>query len=248
MTTQPKNQILIFNGLYAKYYPLFAWRCERSVKDDVAASGMVQDAFLRVWLLRDQLSVNEVYDFLKVQLKKSIYAYYDTAKNRFHANLFRLDELENPNFLLVDGNLEEEALEEPNLADQLEKQKQWEQLNQLVANLTDTQQQLIKLCLKYNFSYDHIASYLGGISDYAVKKKVEVLLESLKRMLSGNQKLQQVSSKRPLVFNGSLDELQESIMQMRYELQYSFEEIAKALNLEQGYIQQAFVKAMTMKG
>lgn len=248
MTTQPNNQILIFNGLYAKYYPLFAWRCERSVKDDVAASGMVQDAFLRVWLLRDQLSVNEVYDFLKVQLKKSIYAYYDTAKNRFHANLFRLDELENPDFLLVDGNLEEEALEEPGLADQLEKQKQWEQLEQLMANLTDTQQQLIKLCLKYNFSYDHIASYLGGITDYAVKKKVEVLLESLKRMLGGNQKLQQASSKRPLVFNGSLDELQESIMKMRYELQYSFEEIAKALNLDQGDIQQAFVKAMTMKG
>ena len=83
MTTQSNDQLLIFNGLYAKYYNLFAWRCERSVKDEVAASGIVQDAFLRVWLLRDQLSVSDVYDFLKVQLKKSIYAYYDTQSFPF---------------------------------------------------------------------------------------------------------------------------------------------------------------------
>ena len=248
MTTQSNDQLLIFNGLYAKYYNLFAWRCERSVKDEVAASGMVQDAFLRVWLLRDQLSVSDVYDFLKVQLKKCIYAYYDTAKNKSHANLFRLDELENYDFLVVDGNLEDEALAEPDIAAQLLRQKQWEQLAQLMPNLSDTQQQLIKLCLKYDFSYEHIAYYLGGISNYAVKKKVEMLLKSLKCMLTANQKLQQASSRRPLVFSGSLDELQAQIMKMRYELHYSFEEIAKALNMNQGYIQQAFVKAMTNKG
>ena len=247
MKTQSTHQIRIFNELYEKYYGLFAWRCERSVKDEVVASGMVHDAFLRVWLLRDELSVEDVYGFLKAQLKKSIFAYYDMAKNKFHTNLFSLDELENRDFLLVDHRIGEEEIEEPDLEDDTERKTQWQQLTQLMDSLPDTQQQLIKLCLKYNFSYEHIAFYLGGISDYAVGKKVEALLESLKRMLTDGQKLELVAYKSSLTFRGSLDELQESILKMRNELAYSFEEVAKALGLSEVDVKVAYARACRAK-
>ncbi|RDC55641.1 hypothetical protein DU508_15295 [Pedobacter chinensis] len=246
-TTHSNAQLCIFNKYYKRYYNLFAWRCQRAVKDDVVGSGMVQDAFLRVWLLRDQLMEDDIYIFLKRQLKQAIFAYYDTAKNRFNANLFRFDELENPDFLLqVNPDEEMDDPLGPIWQEDIEYQNQWAQLQQLIPNLSETQQQLIQLCIRYNFSYDRMAYYLGGISDYVVAKQVEVLLKKLKSILTEDYKLQEAGRKNSFTFDGSLDELQKNVMQMRYELQYSFEEIAKKLDIAEPQVKLAYARACRM--
>ena len=246
MKKTPSNQqMYVFNQFYSRYYAMFAWRCTKAVKDDVVASGMVHDAFLNVWHLRDQLPADDIYAFLKQQLKKAIYNYYSVAKNRFHVNLFRLDDLENPDFLLIavpEIGEEDKPIE---MYDHLlvKYQEQLLQVKQLIPNLSETQQQLISLCLKYDFNYDRIAYYLGGISDYVVAKQVEDLLKKLKQILTNEQKLQQATQKSGLTFTGALDDLQKNVMRMRYELQYSFEEIARELNMAEAQVKLAYVKA-----
>lgn len=126
-----------------------------------------------------------------------------------------------------------------------ELKKQWIQVDALIPNLTQEQQLFIKLCLKYSFNYERIAWHIGGISDYQVARKVENTLESLKAVLANSQKLNAIGKTNKFSFEGDLCEEQAAILHMRYELQYSFEEIATALNLNQGHIQRAFAQACT---
>ncbi|RZK37156.1 MAG: sigma-70 family RNA polymerase sigma factor [Pedobacter sp.] len=241
--TNSNQQIFLFNEYYRKYYPIFTWRCTKALKDEVIASGIVQDAFLKIWVLWDRIQVDEIYGLLKSHSRKAIFDYYDTAKNRFHSDLFRLDELENSEFLLGFGEVEIDELSDSNNDQQEEYQEQWQQLQQLIPSLSISQQQLIQLCLKYNFSYDRMSYYMGGISDYVVAKQVEVLLQNLRKILKDGERLERAVSKSNVSFKGSLDELQTNVMRMRYELQYSFADIASKLNFSEVEIKQAYANA-----
>jgi len=240
------KQVVNFNKCYQRYYVLFFWRCTKAVKDETVASGMVQDAFLKLWMLRDHLVAEENYDFLKGLLKKAVRDYYNSTKNRFNANLFRLDDLENPDSVLkppieeqeLDGLLGESLHQE----DEIDRQR-WEEVQQIIPSLTLSQQRLIKLCMKYNFSYDRMSYYLGGISDYVVARQVEEMLKNLRQILTTNERLEEVTPKSSLVFSGSLDELQQTVMNMRYDLQYSFQQIASELSIAESEVKKAYARA-----
>ncbi|RYZ35354.1 MAG: hypothetical protein EOP49_33585 [Sphingobacteriales bacterium] len=236
------RQLQVFNNAYRQYYQTFAWRCRRSVKNEVTASGMVHDAFLRLWLLRDQLSVDDIYSFLKRQLKKAVLDYYGSDRYRFDSRLFSLDDFDNPDLLMPSMETPEDA-EVTATVGLDEKDDRWLRLQEVLASLNDGQQQMVKLCLKHNFDYGRIAFYLGGISDYAVGKKVEDLVASLKQILTDGQKLDRAVGKNKIIANGSLDELQEQVLRMRYELAYSFEEVANALGLSETQVNVAYAKA-----
>lgn len=68
----------------------------------------------------------------------------------------------------------------------------------------------------------------------------------LKAIITDTQKFEAVGQANKFRFEGDLSEEHSAIMHMRYQLQYSFSEIAAALKLDQGYIQQAFVTASLM--
>ncbi|RZK37993.1 MAG: hypothetical protein EOO90_23700 [Pedobacter sp.] len=242
--TNSNQQIFLFNEYYRKYYPIFTWRCTKAIKDEVLASGIVQDAFLKIWVLRDRIQVDEIYGLLKSHSRKAIFDYYDTAKNRFHSNLFRLDELENPDFILGFEDVEIDDLTDSDNDPQKKHQTQWQKLQQLIPSLSTSQQQLIQLCLKYNFSYDRMSYYMGGISDYVVAKQVEVLLKNLRKILKDGERLERAVSKNNVPFKGSLNELQTNVMRMRYELQYSFADIASKLSFSEVEIKQAYANAL----
>lgn len=238
------QQLCVFNQYYKRYYSLFALRCTRAVKDDVVASGMVQDAFLRVWMLRNQLPEDGIYGFLKLQLKKAVSRYYGNGKARFQASLFRLDELENPDFLLSEGIfLESDEMGTENGSPDAAYREQWMQVERVMPSLTEAQKHLVKLCLKHNFSYDRMAYYLGGISDYAVAKQVEAMLKNLKTILTEGHRLEQAGRKRSFATEGSLDEVQQQVMRLRYELAYSFGEIASALGMGERQVRLAYASA-----
>jgi len=116
-------------------------------------------------------------------------------------------------------------------------------VKEVIPKLSLDQQLFIRLCIKYSFDYGQMAWHIGGISDYQVARKVERTLECLKAVINNTQKLSKIEKTNRFSFEGDVSEEQSQILQMRYELQYSFTEIAEALGLDQGYIQQAFAAA-----
>lgn len=231
---------------YKLLYPSTYYYGYRYIKDDVNADCIVNEAFLRLWLSRKVITCpKHIEIFVKKLTSEGCKAYYKTSSSRFHRNMLRLDEIENYQDFIAgyDPSMEDEAdvlyYHEP----EEEVKKQWEKVSAVIPNLTSDQQLFIRLCIKYSFDYGRIAWHMGGISDYQVARKVERTLECLKAVITDTQKLNNIEKTSRFKFEGDISEEQSMILQMRYELQYSFSEIATALNLDQGYIQQVFATA-----
>lgn len=229
---------------YDLLYPSIYYYGYRYIKDDVNADCIVNEAFLRLWLTRKNITeASQIATFVKKLTADACKLYFKTSKNRFYRNMLRLDGLENYQEFIggYDPEDDEEAIYDPKPEQAIT--AQWEKIEAVLPNLTSDQQLFVRLCIKYSFDYGRIAWHIGGISDYEVARKVEKTLECLRAILTNTQKLEVVAHPHKFKFEGEVCEEQSAILHMRYQLQYSFEEIARALNLEQGYIQQAFVKA-----
>ncbi|WP_139378759.1 sigma factor-like helix-turn-helix DNA-binding protein [Parapedobacter luteus] len=234
------------NYFYRAYYNYYAWRAERFVKDDVIAHVIAQEAFLRLWLMRDIIrDVPHLHEFLGSQLREAGMAYYRKTANRFHRSMLRLDGIEDFQEFMLGYEIEGEEEADVVYLEQLEaeKQRQLEQINGLLPNLTAQQQLFIRLCLRYGFNNERIAYHLGGISDYEVAQRVEQCIANLKAALSDTTKLDSAARTKPLVAEGMLSDEQAQVLAMRYDLQYSFEEIAEALQLDDAKVKSLFVQA-----
>lgn len=233
---------------YKHLYPFLYFSGVRYIKDDLNADCIVNEAFLRLWVLRKTITdPAHIETFLKKITQQACKAYFKTSNSRFQRNMLRLDEIEDYQELMhgYDPQLEEDTdilYREEMDKDQKEK---WVKLDALIPSLKQDQQLFIRLCLKYSFNYDRIAWHIGGISDYQVAIKVEKTLASLKAIFSNAKRLDCFERTAKFRFEGDLSDEQISILNMRYELQYSFKEISTALNLDQGYIQKAFASACT---
>lgn len=233
---------------YNQYYRQTYHYGFRYIKDDVNAGCIVNEAFLRLWLSRKVIKCPEhIETFVKKLTSDGCRAYYKTSSSRFHRNMLRLDEIENYQEFIggYDPTIEEETdifhYHEP----EEEEKKQWERVEAVIPNLSHDQQLFIRLCIKYSFDYGQMAWHIGGISDYQVARKVEKTLECLKAVISDTEKLNKIEKTSRFRFEGDVSEEQSMILKMRYELQYSFTEIAEALSLDQGHIQKAFAAAST---
>ena len=229
------------------YHRYYYWGL-KYIKDDVNAGCIVNEAFLRLWLARSSMkTVEQLELFVKKLITDGCRAFYNTANHKFQRSMLRLDEIDDYQDWMAgfDPRLEseEQALYEQEPDEQL--QEKWAQVERVIPNLNPDQQLFVRLCIKYGFDYSRIAWHVGGISDYQVARKVEKTLESLKAIITDTKKLETVAASGAFKFEGDVCEEQSAILRMRYELQYSFEEIARELNLNQGYIQKAFVNAMT---
>ena len=233
---------------YKRLYPSLYHKGLRYIKDDINADCIVNEAFLRLWLVRKSISDSDQIEvFLKKLTSNACKAYYKTSTNRFQRNMLRLDEIEDYQEFMCRYDPENEDDSDILYKEELDKdlKEKWIKLETLIPNLTQDQQLFIKLCLKYSFNYERIAWHVGGIYEYQVARKVEKTLEYLKTILTDTQKLEIVGKTSRFKFEGDLCKEQSSILRMRYELQYSFEEISSALNLDQCYIQKVFVGACT---
>ena len=235
-----------FEFFYKLLYPSIYYSCFRYIKDDVNADCIVNEAFLRLWLCRENITRPEhIETFVRKLTTDGCRAYFKTSSSRFHRNMLRLDEIENYQDFIAgyDPTLEEETviLDQHETGD--EEKKQWERVKAVIPNLNQDQQLFIRLCIKYAFDYGRMAWHIGGISDYQVAKKMEQTLKCLKALINDTEKLNRIKKTSRFSFEGDISSEQASILQMRYELQYSFSEIAAALNLNQGYIQQVFATA-----
>ncbi|GHE29098.1 sigma factor-like helix-turn-helix DNA-binding protein [Sphingobacterium griseoflavum] len=229
---------------YTNYYGYLFHRSLKATKDFCHSESIVQEAML--WLFRENLSCSDdVTSFLKTQVSGSLHTYFVSAKYRFHRRFLQMDGIEDyQDFLLPD----ETADEEPDYLleiDTLEKEQQ-DQLSRIYAllpNMAPRQQLFIQLCLKHNFDYSRIASYLGGISDYEVAMQVERTLDTIRTVFMGHSKIELLTTSSRIVSEGALDSDQTEILRMRYELQLSFEQIADSLGLDSSTVRKIFVQA-----
>ncbi|TCD11490.1 hypothetical protein EZ449_04300 [Pedobacter frigidisoli] len=231
---------------YKLLYPSLYYSGLRYIKDDVNADCIVNEAFLRLWLARKKITdASQVRTFVSKLTSDGCKAYFKTSSNRFNRNMLRLDEIENYQDFMVgcDGTYEvdNEILCDPK--EEMNIRRQWEEVEVTLSTLTTVQQLFIRLCIKYSFDYGRIAWHIGGISDYQVAVKVERALNRLKSIITETKKLNVTGKTDRFKFEGDISKEQQAILRMRYELQYSFEEIAHELNLNQRHIQQAFVNA-----
>lgn len=240
------------NHFYKNLYPKFYNWSFRRVKEDVAASSITHEAFLKLWLLRQSIHDHDkLLSLLKIQVRIGCTDFYRKNSTSFHRNLIRLDDIDSYQEWLAGYNPEDEIEFDDVLQQQeldAEKASQWLEVKNLFPILSNNQQEFIKLCLHYNFSYERIAFHLGGISNYEVGKEVDRTIEALKNIIIKAKQLNITTTKKAVSFEGNFSEEEAAILKMRYDLQLSFEEIAKKLGLCQKYIQKTFVTAyLSMK-
>ncbi|QNN41476.1 RNA polymerase sigma factor [Pedobacter roseus] len=231
---------------YKRLYSSIYYYSFRYIKDDISADCIVSEAFLRLWLCRQNITcIEHIETFLTKVTAEGCRAYYKTNANSFQRNMLRLDEIENYQEFKVgynpDSDWEENVIYHHEPLD--EEKKQWERIEAVLPNLSPDQQLFIRLCIKYSFDYPRMAWHIGGISDYQVARKVERTLEYLKAVISDAENFNKLEKTTKFSFEGEVSEEESKILNMRYELQYSFSQIAVALNLDQGYIQRAFAAA-----
>ncbi|SDF81446.1 RNA polymerase sigma factor, sigma-70 family [Mucilaginibacter pineti] len=231
---------------YNRLYPVINYWAFKRVKDDVAASSIAHEAFLKLWLLRSKMnSANEIITFLGKQVKCGCNDFYKKSSAKFHRGLIKLDDIENyQDFMGANEPQDEIDLTDITYQEELDqlRAEQWQEVESVLPNLSANQQLFIKLCLQYSFSYDRIAWHLGGISDYEIARKVEDTLKNLKDIIINTKKLNLTKTSK-FLYEGELNEEQANILNLRYDLNFSFEEIASELGLSQGYVQTVFVKA-----
>lgn len=253
-TKKQENKLLLLqqgdekglNYFYNRYFSPILYRAQRATQDDCIGENIAQEAFFRLWLYRENIkTIEDITDFLHTQTKSAIQAYYYTTRHRFHRSLLRLDGIEDYQEFLLGYEIEEEDEEDLIYLEQLEEENQERlaKLNALLPSLNQEQQLFIRLCLKFSFNYERIAFHLGGISDYEVSLRIEQSIETLRNVFSSSEKMNVAAGSNKITLEGEFDEHQEEIFRMRYELQYSFDQISDSLNICANSVRKLFVQA-----
>jgi len=228
------------------YHRYYYWGLKYT-KDDVSADCIVSEAFLRLWLVRGRMeTVAQLEAFIRKLIADGCRAYYSTGSGKFQRSMLRLDEIAGYQDWMAgfDPGMENDV-ELPSAGEPDGRLKeQWAQVEGVIPSLEPSQQLFVRLCIKYGFDYGRIAWHIGGISDVEVARRVAGALASLRATISDAQKLDVAPSASLSSFAGGLDDEQSAILRMRYELGYSFGEIAAAMGLEQGHVQKVFAGAM----
>ncbi|MDB4921231.1 hypothetical protein [Mucilaginibacter sp.] len=235
---------------YNRLFRSFSYKARKRVKDDLASTAIAQEAFLRLWMVRDKMEdTTKVMAFLKAQINEGCQAFYSKRSARFHRDLIKLDGIDDYQNFLGGYNPEEETDDADSIAQQnFEEQNRakLKSIKKFLPNLTQNEQLFIQLCLRYSFGFEKIALHLGGISDVEVYRKVQKTLENLKNAVVNSDKLNNLETTNSFIYQGDLSEEQACIFRLRYELKMSFEEISAELRLSQAYVQTVFVEACSM--
>lgn len=233
---------------YGRFYRWYAYRAYRYIREDLDAHCIAQEAFLRLWIFRESIEdVPHLHRFMSRQVTDAGKSYHRRRSNQFRRQLLWFFDYDDPESLLS-GNSPEWAegplleIEEPDEEDS----ERLESLNRLLPHLDSEQQLFIRLCLKYDFNYERIAFYLGGIREYEVAQRVSKCIDRLKSLLADSRKLSQVTRTQTFRVDRQLSPEQADILRLRYELGNSFEEIAADLRLSPEKVRALFIQAFTI--
>ncbi|MFZ4263777.1 sigma-70 family RNA polymerase sigma factor [Sphingobacterium sp. HJSM2_6] len=228
------------------YYKLHSFdlfnRANNATKDSCISQSIVQEAFFKLWLFREKLIYEkDISSFLKFQVKNAVSDFYRKTDKLFQKSLLRLDDIEDYQQFMHSHEVSYEN--EIQLEKDDEDQNRLNLIYKVLPILNKEEQLLIKLCLQFSFSYKRIANYLGGISDYQVAIKVEKIINKLGRICNSNYTSKEHNPSKRTVAECDFNDYQEEIFRMRYQLKYSFEEIAKQLKLPENKVKLLFIEA-----
>ncbi len=237
-----EKALKFFYDLYGNH---IYYRSRYATGDVCQSENIVQECFLKLWMLRHTLESGEdVLLFLRRYARDSINKFYQISRNRFNRNLLRLDGIEEwEQFMLGHQDEEEADLYGHGEETDTERKEQMEKVNGILPSLGATQRLFVELCLRYSFSYERIADHLGGISEYTVAKKVEEVIEKLRSLLMGMQKIDAPILRAKMVVSGGLSEQQQDILRIRHELGLTFDEIAQQISLPPTEVRRLFLEA-----
>lgn len=231
---------------YHSFYSSLYHKVKRLVKEDCAATSIVHEAFLRLWLFRKNMhSIDEISTFLHAQVQVGTKVFLEASHNRFYRSLLRIDAVVGGLELFYSHQVAEEEERDIVYLDALDEENHshLRQLYQLLPILKAEQQLCIRLCLKHGFDYERIGYYLGGISDYEVSRKIEKTICAIRAIVHSRSKMEVANQSPTIVPPDVLDEHQVAIFQMRYELHWSFDQISKSLALSPMLVKSLFVQA-----
>lgn len=217
------------------------WVGKGMISDEFVIETLIQDAFLKLWTLRENIETPEhIFYFLRYVVKRECTYFYCRPKNKFYRSINRLEFYGNYQDYMLGHD--PEAEEDEHLLDQQANQKALDKIKKVLPFLNAERRHLIELCLKYGFQYKAIAEVRGtGITE--TSNEVKRTIEELKNIIHQGNSLGQHNSVTPIKLEGAMTEEQSIIFKLRLEQQFSFATIAKELNLSQKEVHKQFMTA-----
>lgn len=233
--------LMAFAKVYAHYYKRVYFRGRKFMKDEFVLENLVQDTFLILWNKRDNIeSPDHLVGFLFKVISTECRWYYSRTKHRFDRDFYSLDNF--PDYQDYMLGHDPADLDE-HFKDQQNRQKDYEQVVNILPLLGSQRKHLIELCLQHGFKYKIISEQLG-VSINEASSTMKKTIEEIKTILNQGyifktENMDNEHSKYPL----EMTEQEARVLELRCKKQYSFAAIALELKLSQKEVQRAFSAA-----
>ncbi|PVH24833.1 RNA polymerase sigma factor [Sphingobacterium corticibacter] len=226
---------------YNYFYSDLFKKAQLSIGDIDISRTFVQEAFFRLWLFRKHVSSLENVEILLFEeIKRATKEYYGNPSEQFRRNFVPLQTFhaESNCFWIADLD-DKQYSQKQDPEDRIYIRK----INALMPNLRQDQQTLIRLCLEYSFNYERIADHLGGRSSQEVRFKAEQAIAHMRSVFKNTEKLQALEANLMQQQVTNLDSDEALVLDLRFNQQQTFTEIANALEVDVAVAQSLFVRA-----
>lgn len=230
-----------FTYIYTRYNKKIYWIGKGFLRNNFVIESLVQDTFLKLWTHRDMIeSPDHIFFFLRFVMKRECISYYTRPKNKFHRKIYSLDEYENYQDYMLGFDPENEKNDSQDHGMQ---QEQFNQVMKVLPLLGQNKKRLIELCLKYGFQYKAIGQAMGTSTNIA-NNETKKAIKSIQLILHSNSlSLEKSNAKNETALPKVLTGLQAQIIDLRYQKNYSFNIIAKELDISIKEAQKEFMTA-----
>lgn len=230
-----------FTKIYAQYHRRIYWMGRSLIKDLFVVETLVQDTFLILWDKREQIeSPQHLVNFLYTVISSECKWYYARPKNQFDREFYALDNF--PNYQDYMLGCDPGAVDE-HLKDQQQKQKDYEQVVNILPLLGTQPKRLIELCLQHGFKYKTLSEKMG-ISITEARITMQKTILEIKTILNQGYILHpKERDQKESETQSDMTEQEAHVLELRCQQHYSFAQIAAELNLSQKEVHSAFTTA-----
>ena len=157
-----------FEEIYRRYYPKLRGYVLKFVKVPHHAEDIVQDAFLKIWEIRNSINPEKFFSgYLFTITRNLVFKFLKLASNN-------TDVLDEVLISVFPGNVESENL--------LEWKELGEEIQQAIQNLSPKRREVFLLCKEEDMSYEDVSKMLG-ISRNTIKEHMVLAMKSIKSYL-----------------------------------------------------------------